>query len=201
LPAAMLVWAVVMYRWPVVAGLLIGLATGFNYYPMFLLPLWIGFYWQRGTIRFVIGIVVMLASLVGILALSSVDLAMFEESVRKMFGVWRPDRIVADGFWNADYGIDSIYRIPVLAIFLVLSFALAIWPSQKNLGTLLSASAMVMLATQFWIARDGGLYMAWYLPLLVLTIFRPNLEDRTAVAVLSEGWFRRKVKRTNGPAA
>ena len=38
-----------------------------------------------------------------------------------------------------------------------------------------------MLAVQFWMGRQGGLYMAWYLPLTVLTVFRPNLDDRTAV--------------------
>ena len=76
--------------------------------------------------------------------------------------------------------IDPVYRLPVLAGFLVLSFSLALWPAQKNLGTLMSCSAAVMLGTQFWHGDTGGLYMAWYLPLLLLTIFRPNLEDRVA---------------------
>jgi hypothetical protein len=34
--------------------------------------------------------------------------------------------------------------------------------------------------------------MAWFLPLLLLTIFRPNLEDRVAQTAVSEGWFRRR---------
>jgi hypothetical protein len=67
-----------------------------------------------------------------------------------------------------------------------------LWPAQKNLGTLMSCSAAVMLGTQFWHARGGGLYMAWYLPLLLLTIFRPNLEDRIALSVLGESWFYRR---------
>ena len=46
---------------------------------------------------------------------------------------------------------------------------------------LLSCSAAVLVATQFWHAYQGGLYMAWFLPLLILTIFRPNLEDRMAL--------------------
>ena len=71
-----------------------------------------------------------------------------------------------------------------------LSFTLAIWPAQKNLGTLLSCSAAVMVATQFWHGYGGGLYMGWYLPLTLLTVFRPNLEDRVALAVLGEGWSR-----------
>ena len=47
-------------------------------------------------------------------------------------------------------------------------------------------------ATQFWHPRGGGLYMAWYLPLVLLTIFRPNLEDRVALLVLGEGWFPKR---------
>ena len=43
-----------------------------------------------------------------------------------------------------------------------------------------------MLSTQFWAAFGGGVSLAWYLPVLLLTIFRPNLEDRIALSVLSD---------------
>jgi hypothetical protein len=51
-----------------------------------------------------------------------------------------------------------------------------------------------MVATQFWHGHGGGggLFMAWYLPLVLLTFFRPNLEDRVALSVLGEGWFPRR---------
>ena len=49
-----------------------------------------------------------------------------------------------------------------------------------------------MLATQFWALEEGGLYVAWYLPLLLLTVMRPNLEDRVALTVLAESRFRRR---------
>ena len=39
------------------------------------------------------------------------------------------------------------------------------------------------------------MYMAWYLPLLLMTVFRPNLEDRIALSVLGEGWFTRRRAR------
>ena len=45
----------------------------------------------------------------------------------------------------------------------------------------MSCSAAVMVATQFWMARGGGVHLAWYLPLLLLTVYRPNLEDRVAL--------------------
>ena len=56
LPAALLLWAVVLYRRPALAGILIGLALSVFYYPLFLLPLWISFYWQRGLARFLSGV-------------------------------------------------------------------------------------------------------------------------------------------------
>jgi hypothetical protein len=91
------------------------------------------------------------------------------------------------GFWETH---EPIFRLPVLAGFVALCGSLALWPAQKNLGTLLSCSAAVMLGTQFWHAHYGGLFMAWYLPLLVLTTFRPNLEDRVAWTVLNEAHLR-----------
>ena len=69
---------------------------------------------------------------------------------------------------------------------------LALWPAQKNLGTLLSCLGAVLVASQFWNGDGGGLYMAWYLPLVLLTICRPNLEDRVAMTVLGDGWGTRR---------
>jgi hypothetical protein len=181
LPGALLVWAVLLYRRPVLAGAMIGLAFGTIYYPVFLLPLWIGFYWHRGLWRFLIGVVAMLGLLVAVLALVSSDMAMFLASLQQMFGVRGPrmgDLAGAWQFWN------PIYRIPILAAHVGLSLSMALWPAPKNLGTLLSYSAAVMLGTQFWHAHSGGLALAWYLPLLLLTVFRPNLEDRVAPAVV-----------------
>jgi len=83
----------------------------------------------------------------------------------------------------------------VLAAFVVLSCTLAIWPARKNLGTLLSCSAALMIATQFWHGYGGGLYMGWFLPLTLLTMFRPNLEDRVALSVLGESWLVRRRPR------
>ncbi|MBM4000912.1 MAG: DUF2029 domain-containing protein [Planctomycetes bacterium] len=201
LPAALTVWAVVCYRQPLLAGMCIGLAAGVVYYPLFLLPLWLSFYWRRGLTRFAASVVAMLLLMVLSLALVSADMQSFAEKVRVMFGIFRPRTVGLEGIWGL--GWDSVYRIPVLALFVTLSLTLALWPAQKNLGTLLSCSAAVMVSIQFWHGFGGGLYMAWYLPLLLLTVFRPNLEDRVALSVLGEGWFRnsRRAIRTLDQAA
>jgi hypothetical protein len=41
--------------------------------------------------------------------------------------------------------------------------------------------------------------MAWYLPVLLLVVFRPNLENRVALAMLDPNWmaaWRRILRRT-----
>ncbi len=182
LPAALLVWAFAFYRRPVVAGVFVALAAGVVYYPFFLLPLWCSFYWQRGLIRFLIGAISMLCLVVLSLIFTSSDFASFWAQFQQMFGLWRPVLEGLDGIWAGPR--NPVYRIPVLAAFVVFTCSFALWPAQKNLGTLLSCSAAVMVATQFWHGHGGGTLLAWYLPLLLLTIFRPNLEDRVATAVV-----------------
>ncbi len=190
IPAALLVWAVVFYRRPATAGVFLGLAMGCYYYPLFLLPLWISFYWQRGLGRFLGGVLSMLAVLIALLLLKTSSGAEFLSHLRTMFGVWFPLTEGLQGVWGL--GWNPWYRVPVLALFVGIISTLAIWPAQKNLGTLISCSCAVMVATQFWHGFGGGLYMGWFLPLLLLTIFRPNLEDRIALSVLGEVWFPRR---------
>jgi tRNA(Ile)-lysidine synthetase-like protein len=46
-PAVFLVWTVFAYRRPLIAGLLLGTAAGSVFFPLFLFPLWFGFYRGR----------------------------------------------------------------------------------------------------------------------------------------------------------
>lgn len=190
-PAALIIWAVLAYRHPLISGSLLGLAGGAAFYPLFALPLWLGFYWQRGMVRFLLGFAAALALLVASLALLTSDTASFLALARQMFAITSFSLQAADGFWAMS---DSIapYRIPVLVLFVVMCASFALWPAPKNLGTLMSCSGAVMLGTQFWHAREGGLFVAWYLPLLLLVIFRPNLEDRVAITTLNLGWLARR---------
>jgi hypothetical protein len=181
LPGALLVWAIVFYRWPLLAGAMIGLAIGTIYYPVLLLPLWISFYWKRGLWRFLLGAAAMVGILVLVLAYRSADTTMFLASVQQMFGLRWPEK-ASSGVWGQFW--QPIYRYPILAAHVGLSLSLVLWPAQKNLGTLIAYSAAMMLCTQFWHAHSGGLALAWFLPLLLLTSFRPNLEDRVAPAVV-----------------
>jgi len=165
------------------SGMLLGLATGAIYYPLFLLPLWIGFYWQRGLLRFTVGYASMLVILVGLLALTSTDFQHFLAQVKMMSGWTNLAAPGVKGFWVFHVSTRP-YRLTLLVAYVAMCASFALWPTPKHLGSLLSCSAAAMLGTQFWQANGGGVYVAWYLPLLLLTIFRPNLEDRIAVATL-----------------
>jgi hypothetical protein len=188
--AAFLVWAIAMYRRPLISGILLGLAIGMFYYPIFLLPLWCSFYWKRGGLRFVAGVVSMLVLLVAVLYFHHYGPS-FTADLRQMFGWIFPRMENLKGFWHLNFN-DPVYRIPVLAAFVALCITLTIWPAQKNLGTLMSCSAAVMLGTQFWHPLGGGQLLGWYLPLALLTIFRPNLEDRVALSVLGPWSFAKR---------
>ena len=203
-PAAVLVAAVAAYRRPLPAGLLLGAAGGLILYPLFLFPLWCSFYWRRGLTRYLIGMAMSLVLMVLLLAFLSDNLDSFRAQLRQMFGGTLFAQPTDSGFWR-DYA--WAVRIPVLAVFAVVSASLGLWPAQKNLGTLLSCSAAVMLGAQYCQGYEGGLYMAWCLPLLILTILRPNLDDRVAQSAVIEGrttWVARlaaRLRRKRPPAA
>lgn len=182
LPAAALVWAITCYRKPFWAGIFIGLAMGLAYYPMFLLPLWFSFYWHRGLKDFIFGFFVIVAVLAITLIFTSSDFGHYVENLKAMFGIWTPIMSGLSGIWE-EGNIDPSFRVPVIAAFFCMSISFAVWPAQKNLGTLLGCSAALMIAVQFWHGFNGGLLMAWYLPLTLLTMFRPNLEDRTSLSL------------------
>ena len=191
LPGALLIWALAAYRRPLVSGMFLGLAAGVIYYPFFLLPLWCSFYWKRGLARFAGGVLAMLAILSLSLVFTSEDFASFWLQFKAQFGLHAPAMKSLEGIWRFTW--DSAYRIPILATFIAMAGTLALWPPRKNFGTLLSCSGAVMLAAQFWTGYygGGGTIMAWYVPLLLLTVFRPNLEDRVAVSVLDKGHWPR----------
>lgn len=185
LPAALLVLAILCYRLPLLAGLLLGAGAGLVYYPFFLLPLWISFYWNRGLGRLLSGVAISLAVLAGLLLLGGFEA--FLDHLQAMFGLWLPQMKGLKGIW--DSGIPAFFRLPVLVAFIILSLSFSLWPARKTLGTLMCGSAAIMLAAQFWHGYGGGLYMAWFLPPVLLTIFRPNVDDRIATKVVRPNWM------------
>jgi hypothetical protein len=188
LPSALLVWAVAAYRRPTLAGVLLGLAAGTGYFPLLLLPLWLSFYWKRGAGRFLgsFGLAISLCLAIIAVALSiDGDLAQRIQSTLSLseWQPWRAGPVESLGFWT---GVHWAYRLPVFIAYLAFVAATLFWPMPKNLAQLIALSAALVLGVQFWFADQGGVYVLWYLPLLLLLVFRPNLADREAVPIHSD---------------
>ena len=175
LPAALTVWAFVVHRHPRAAGALLGVACGTQLFPMFLLPIWVSYYGRAGVKRFLTGLVVAASISVASLAFTSTGPDAF---VRQTLGSLNPYLIALNGgelagFWGDDGW--APYRLPVLAVYFLLAACFAFLPRKKSLEVLLSQSVILVVATQFWYPDNGGTYVQWYLPLLLLMMFRPRL--------------------------
>jgi hypothetical protein len=116
-PAMLLVWSIVCYRRPLLAGMMIGLASGTVYYPAFLIPLWCSFYWTRGLKRFVAGVLLMIVVLVLTLAFTATDTQRFVENTIRMFGLRLPTRANLQGIWQF---WNPVFRYPIIAAFVAL---------------------------------------------------------------------------------
>jgi hypothetical protein len=200
-PTALVLWAVALYRRPTVAGALVGLAAGSLFFPALTLPVWLSFYWGRGARRFTGAFVLaggLSLSLTGLLLWLDGQLA---ESLRVTFGLsdWQPWRQPqAEGFWT---GIHWAYRMPVFLGYAFFVLATAFWPSPKNLAHLLALIAAVLIGLQWWYADRGGVYILWYLPFLLLLMFRPNLSDRRPPLPESDDDFVLRAGRAVRPLA
>lgn len=184
LPAAIILWSLIGYRHPWFSGLCLGGAAGLMFYPVFLLPLWCSFYWPRGLMRFLKGFAISSATA---LLVAGIVFGFDQLGSRLLasFGWDNFELLSTNSVWGTIFV--PAYRLPMQVAFLVLCGSMALWPVEKNLGSLLSCSAVVMLATQFWQPLGGGSYVSWFLPLIVMTVFRPNLQDHVALSVVTGG--------------
>lgn len=190
LPAALIVWAIWAYRRPFLSGIVLGLACGMMFFPIFLLPLWASFYGRRGGLRFVSAVVVTTAAIISSLLLTSDSQRSFYQ---QLFGYTQWDLLQfragdsLPGFWMGR----EAYRIPVFATYVVMVLGLTIWPRRKSLAQVIPHSTAIVLGTQFWYPQPGGVYVLWYLPLLLLAVFRPTMVNHFAPEVSPFFIFRR----------
>ena len=185
-PMAVMVWAVLAYRRPTLAGLFLGLAAGTTYFPALVFPLWLSFYRGRGAGRFALSFALtagLCLAVVGTILWFDNDLARTWREAWSL-SAWQAWRVPQEeGFWT---GIHWAYRIPVFIAYVAFVLATAFWPSPKNLAHLIALSAAVLIGVQFWYADQGGIYVLWYLPFLLLLVFRPNLAERRPLPIQPE---------------
>ena len=176
LPAACLIWAFASYRKPVIAGILLGFASGTLFFAGFLLPLWAVFYGRRGGLRFLISVMAVVAILVTSLMFISRDASSFTNKLITTAN-WTVYRLLQDPVAGVDTNVSHLMiRIIMAALFFVILTAMTVLPRPRNLENLLANSTCLIVAAQLWYPDDIGHYVIWYLPLLLLVIFRPRLD-------------------------
>jgi hypothetical protein len=178
-PMALMIWMVLAYRRPRLAGLFLGLAAGSAFFPFLLLPVWLSFYWKRGMGRFALSFVLSaglcLAVLGGILWFNGeLPEALRTGWTSTAWQPWKQPSRDTHGLWR-DIPTQWAYRLPIFLAYVALLGVTSFWPSPKNLAHVLALSAALLLGIQFWYADQGGVYVLWYLPFLLLLVFRPNL--------------------------
>ena len=179
LPAACLTWAFVCYRRPMVSGILLGLASGTLFFAIFLIPLWAVFYGRRGALRFIVSVSAVAVVLAATLMLISQDAPSFVEKLIRSMN-WTVYRLFMQPGLLPDSQLgQSIVRILMAAVFFVMLTAMTVLPRPRNLENLLGNSTSLIVAAQLWYPQDIGHYVLWYLPLLLLVIFRPRLDRLT----------------------
>ena len=179
-PVALLLWAIACYKHPIASGLLVGLASGSSIFPFLTLPVWLSFYWRRGAKRFGISFAIAAGFCLAAAALLLWLEGQLADNIRNTLGLsdWQPWRSPdAPSFWS---GVHAAYRIPLFLLFAIFVFITAIWPRPKDLAHLIALNAAILIGIQFWYADRGGEYILWYLPLVLLLVFRPNLSERIA---------------------
>jgi hypothetical protein len=197
LPMALFLGTVLAYRMPTLAGAVLGAATAATYFPIFVLPIWLSFYRERGLGRFLAAYLLALAVCLGVIGLMLSANNALTSSIENALtsAAWQPwARIPAttEGFWA---GVPWAYRIPVFLLFLSFVVGTMFWPAPKNLAHVIALCAAVFIALQWWGAEQGGVYILWYLPLMLLLVFRPNLQDRVAPPIVEEtDWLSRSLR-------
>ncbi len=188
-PAALLLWAIFYYRRPVAAGWLLGLAAGSSLFPTLLLPLWIGFYFHRGLSRFLLSFLTSALLCIGVSALLQWwdgDNS-FGLSSALSLPEWQPWMVpMTESIWT---GTHWAYRLPIFVLYVAFLCGITVWPSPKKLAHLIALSAAVLIGLQFWYGDRGGVYVLWYMPLLLVMVFRPTLVMAEPPSLPAQGGF------------
>jgi hypothetical protein len=202
-PMALMVWTVFACRRPVLAGAFLGLAAGSAIFPLLTFPAWLSFYRGRGAGRFALSFALFAGLCLGVLGgvsyLYDGQLPAILRSAWTTFD-WQPWKHLpagTSGLWQ-DMPGHRAYRLPIFIAHVALVLTSYLWPAPKNLAHVLALSAAALLGIQLWYADQGGVYVLWYLPLLLLLAFRPNLEGCQPPVPPADDWVGRLGRRVRG---
>jgi hypothetical protein len=185
-PAAVTMAAFAALTRPWLAGALLSTAMATLFWPAFLFPAWLGYYWRNiaKARAFVLGFVIA-SLLLGVPVLLRSEAiegrGVLSTVLHETQGHQQDPKAYGSspfGFWGLRGGIRAVLRDPIVtgqpntspmfllfAAFVVGSFFLARGRTEVQLALLTGALA---IAAQLWKVHGGGVYVAWYYGFLLL---------------------------------
>ena len=179
---------------PVAAGALLAAAAGFGFYPAFIFPTWLGYYWgdsRKAAGQFVAGFgVVCLAVGVWVLMASrpADGLGLVATIVRDTLGHQTDPEVYGRtpfGFWGQQTGVwrwliqpmvgESAMLSPFFLLYCTFLGATAIMARNAGLVGLALLTSAVALGANIWKIHATGAYLAWYYPFLLVGVLGPGM--------------------------
>lgn len=170
-PPALLMVALVSASRPLVAGLVLGFVAGVTDGIVLLIPFWAPVLMRQHARGFAIGLLSGLAASWVVAYAGGCEWALGTGRLQTVYF----DRVSCGpehGIWGE---ASPALRLAVVAVTLGLVSGFLLWPIHKNMMSVVAASTAILAALQLWYPYGGGTYVTWYLPLLLLLIFRPTL--------------------------
>ena len=186
-PASMVLLAFAALPSPAMSGALLVAAAGTGFYPAFMGPAWLGYYWRdpRARYRFIGACVVAsVALLVFVFALSlpAGGLSTMGTFLRDSFGHHTDPAGYGSspfGFWGQKGGIRQAVMTPLLSsplasaawvAFLALIVGSGLLARGRSPAALALVSAAIAMAATLVKPHSTGTYMAWYYGLVLIGV-------------------------------
>ena len=206
-PPAMILVTLLYLDRPLFAGIMLAGAVGILFWPVFLFPLFFGwYYWQReGVGRFTAGfagvgaaIAIMVVYFTGSIGdQGPIDLLLtstleHQEGVGQLeygaskFSFWGTHPALASFWQQPVFGNTAIFK-PSFILFSALSAFAFFLVRGKDRVQLALLVAVLASAIQLWKTHAGGTYVEWYLPFLLIGFFCGRAASKSAPASIPSG--------------
>ncbi len=198
-PASITILAFALLGRPFWSGTLLAVAAGILFYPVFLFPLWFGYYfWQRKEWgKFASGFtIVCVIILIAVFLMTEHNEGESVLSVIHECTVGHQESKEAYGsstfsFWGTHPRLASFWQEPLIknwylfkptfmifVIFIGASFFLVRNRTETQLSLLIVA---VVISIQLWKSHAGGTYVEWYLPFLLIGLFGKHNKEHSVM--------------------
>ena len=192
-PTSMVLLALSFRKRPVIAGACLATGAGMLYWPAFLFPVFLGWFWGRGgSWRFLAGF-----AAVGLLTTATVLLwtegpdmasrarafaaASFEHQEgeagdqygQSQYSFWGQHACAAS-FWKTSLVKGVSLFEPAFLLLVAMAFLSACLARGRPLGQFAFLIAIIAIGVQFWKTHAAGTYVEWHYPFLLIGLLCPT---------------------------